>query len=172
MSQKKQSSLRLGVLARVPPWRDWLRVFRLELDGGPAPAAFDSHQVSQDLGPGPPAGAIRLAYDPLRERLHPHPSLHPPTALAQMDVSQLGEGRPGQAGQHLSVVRTTAFVHGWSMLLVCFLVHIVMMAITRTLLDRMSTSAVHAEDMTGFVCRPFSDKRTIQNFFASLASLR
>jgi len=61
-------------------------------------------------------------------------------------------------------------VHGWSMHLVCFLVHIVMMAITRTLLDRMSTSTVHAEGMTGFVCRPLSDKRTIPNFFASLAS--
>lgn len=90
----------------------------LELDGGPAPTAFDSHQVPQDLGPGPPTEAIRLSHDSLRERLHPDLSLRPPTALAEMDVSQLGEGRPGQAGKHLPVVRTTAFVHGWSMLLV------------------------------------------------------
>jgi len=89
-----------------------------ELDGGPAPTALDSHQVPQHLGPGPPTGAIRLPHDSLRERLYPHLSLHPPTALAEMDVSQLGEGRPGQTGKHLPVVRTTAFVHGWSMLLV------------------------------------------------------
>jgi len=86
-----------------------------ELDGGLAPPAFDGHQVSQDLCSGSPAGAIRLAYDPLRERLYPHVPFHPPTALAEMDVCQLGQKRPGQTGQHLPVIRTTAFVHGGSL---------------------------------------------------------
>jgi hypothetical protein len=90
----------------------------LELDGGLTPPALDGHQVSQDLRPGSPAGAIRLAHDPFRECLYQHLPLHPPTALAEMDIAQLRERRPGQTGQHLPVVRTTAFVHGWSMLLI------------------------------------------------------
>jgi len=114
LCHKTKSSLRLGVFARDM----FLVLSALELYGGPAPTAFDSHQVSQNLSPGPPTGTIRLSHDSLRECLHPDLSLHPLTTLAEMDVSQLGEGRPGQTGKHLPVVRTTAFVHGWSMLLV------------------------------------------------------
>jgi hypothetical protein len=88
-----------------------LSISILELDDGLTFPALDGHQVAQSLRCGPPARALGLADDPLRDRFHMHLSLRLPATGAEMDISQIGERRPGDMGQHLPVVWTAAFVH-------------------------------------------------------------
>jgi hypothetical protein len=82
-----------------------------ELDDGFTFPALDGHKVAQDLRYVPPARALSLADDPLGDRFHVHHSLHPPATGAQMDISQIGERRPGDMGQHLPVIWATTFIH-------------------------------------------------------------